>query len=530
MSSAAECVFCNVPKKVATKRKRGGGQGKQVKIVGWGCSGCTMGGYKYQYDLKIKYQKLIDEVKDERIKWEARIAKADEQLAKANRLQRCFEKEVMDPRSRMPMFKLPDGSVIAKVSEKDQYLAGLEEEVKTKGVKIRLKTIAQKEMERRLDLETAKHRLTDGEAHKLRKSLLNMKAVSSKAVESVFHLENELVMVQAGREQDKTDHVAAFAQELKLGEEFRKTTARLLDYKDCCNISIQADLTKAKLDRRNAVKTMYNIQRSSAEKKALSEEQRRALRMTKEENTLFSYEQEALKERLLIVEKNLELTKGALEDALGKMKSMTPWVDKLGKKGEQYDVFVAETGLQLMGLGLTAPQAVYSLAIFLKRTFPYLEAGKDYRIPGAWFFKRVAEILYPIGKYIAKTLMDKARIIYLGCDGSPRDGWDLFGQVASLVMPADVFGDSDDEDGQMEIVHSIDLLPNKLHQTQADCMRATVGDAATLKVSNSFVCIFVFVSVFPIIVFVPCHHTNENRFPLFLWTMLLLMLPRSFSN
>jgi hypothetical protein len=33
-----------------------------------------MGGYKYQYELKIKYQKLIGEVKDERIKWEARIA------------------------------------------------------------------------------------------------------------------------------------------------------------------------------------------------------------------------------------------------------------------------------------------------------------------------------------------------------------------------------------------------------------------------------------------------------------------------
>jgi hypothetical protein len=245
-------------------------------------------------------------------------------------------------------------------------------------------------MERRLDLETAKHRLTDGEAHKLRESLMNMKAVSSKAVESVFNLENELVMVQAGREQDKNDHVAAFATELRLGEEFRKTTARLLDYKDCCNTSIQADLTKAKLDRRYAVKTMYNHQRSSAEKKALSEEQRRALRMAKEENSLIAdeqealnlsllIEQEALKENLLIVEKNLELTKGKLEDALGKMKSMTPWVDKLGKKGEQYDVFVAETGLQLMGLGLTASQAVHSLAIFLKRTYPYLEAGKDYR-------------------------------------------------------------------------------------------------------------------------------------------------------
>jgi hypothetical protein len=187
MSSAAACVFCNVPKKIATKRKRGGGQGKQVKIVGWGC-GCTAGGCKHQYELKVKHQKLIDEVKDDRIKWEARIAKADEQLAKANRLQRCFEKEVMDPRSRMPMFKLLDGSFIAKVSEKDQYMAGLEEEVKAKGVKIMLKAIEQKEMETILHLETTQKRLANGEMHKLGMSLTNFKAVSSKAVEAVFNL------------------------------------------------------------------------------------------------------------------------------------------------------------------------------------------------------------------------------------------------------------------------------------------------------------------------------------------------------
>jgi hypothetical protein len=87
---------------------------------------------------------------------------------------------------------------------------------------------------------------------------------------------------------------------------------------------------------------MYNHQRSSAEKKVLSEEQRRALRMAKEENSLIAdeqealnlsllIEQEALKESLLIVEKNLELTKGKLEDALGKMKSMTLWVDNVCK-------------------------------------------------------------------------------------------------------------------------------------------------------------------------------------------------------
>jgi hypothetical protein len=44
----------------------------------------------------------------------------------------------------------------------------------------------------------------------------------------------------------------------QLGEEFRKTTAWLLEYKDSCNTSIQADLAQAKLDLRYAVKTMYN--------------------------------------------------------------------------------------------------------------------------------------------------------------------------------------------------------------------------------------------------------------------------------
>jgi hypothetical protein len=68
-------------------------------------------------------------------------------------------------------------------------------------------------MERRLiDLETAKHRLKDGEAHKLRMSLMNVKVVSSKGVvEGVFNLENALAMVQvqAGRDQEKNGHVAA---------------------------------------------------------------------------------------------------------------------------------------------------------------------------------------------------------------------------------------------------------------------------------------------------------------------------------
>jgi hypothetical protein len=287
-------VFCNVPKKIATKRKRGGGEGKQVKIVGWGCGGCTAGGCKHQYEFKVKHQKLIDELKDDRIKWEARIAKADEQLAKANRLQRCFEKEVMDPRSRMPMFKLPDGSFIAKVSEKDQYMAGLEEEVKAKGVKIMLKTIEQKEMERRLHLETAQKRLANGEMHKLGMSITNFKAVSSKAVEAVFNLENELAMAQAGRDQDKKDHIAAVEKEWRLGEDFRKTTERLLVHKESCNASVHAELIKAKSQRWKAVKTMHNVQRYTAGMKVQSEERHYALKKAKKENALLADEQETL--------------------------------------------------------------------------------------------------------------------------------------------------------------------------------------------------------------------------------------------
>ncbi len=107
------------------------------------------------------------------------------------------------------------------------------------------------------------------------------------------------------------------------------------------------------------MKTMHNVQSYTAGMKAWSEERHYALKTAKEENALLADEQETLRDALEEVDEDLQLTKDKLEDALGKINSMTPWVDILGKKGQQYDVFIVETGLQLMGLGLTAPQAVF---------------------------------------------------------------------------------------------------------------------------------------------------------------------------
>ena len=59
------------------------------------------------------------------------IMQGTERLAKANRLQRDFEREVMNPKYICPMFILPDGKVIGKASDKEEYTAQLEESLKT---------------------------------------------------------------------------------------------------------------------------------------------------------------------------------------------------------------------------------------------------------------------------------------------------------------------------------------------------------------------------------------------------------------
>ena len=58
------------------------------------------------------------------------VTQGTERLAKANRLQRDFEREVMNPKYICPMFTLPDGKIIGKATDKEEYTAQLEDQLK----------------------------------------------------------------------------------------------------------------------------------------------------------------------------------------------------------------------------------------------------------------------------------------------------------------------------------------------------------------------------------------------------------------
>jgi hypothetical protein len=53
-----------------------------------------------------------------------------ERLAKANRLKRDFEREVMNPKYICPVFTLPDGKTIDKATDKEEHTAQLEDQLK----------------------------------------------------------------------------------------------------------------------------------------------------------------------------------------------------------------------------------------------------------------------------------------------------------------------------------------------------------------------------------------------------------------
>jgi hypothetical protein len=106
----------------------------------------------------------------------------------------------------------------------------------------------------------------------------------------------------------------------------------------------------------------------------------------------------------------------------------------------------------------------------------------DYRIPGDWFFKGIADMLYPIGVIGPRKLTDVCVRMYLGLDGSPRDGHDYAGLSHRLVVPAGYVGDGNVDDATVNYVASLALLPNKFQATEANHVVAEVGDENLKKV------------------------------------------------
>ena len=178
---------------------------------------------------------------------------------------------------------------------------------------------------------------------------------------------------------------------------------------------------------------------------------------------------------------DLEASKEMLQATKRKLEETTPWVDLLGKKGQRYDMYILETVLILMSLGSTATDACSSFSVFLERSYPHLKAGVDYRVPGDWYFKEVAEIIYPLGVAASRKLADECIRMYVGLDGSPRDGFTYFGLSYRLVLPASYVDDGEESDVVLNCAASLSLLPNQLHRTEADATVRAVGERNLLK-------------------------------------------------
>ena len=199
---------------------------------------------------------------------------------------------------------------------------------------------------------------------------------------------------------------------------------------------------------------------------------------------------------------NLEMTTGKLKaavDLCSNPQNVTNWVDRLGKRGQKYDVFIVEMGIQLMSSELSAPQAVYALTVFMMKTYPNLEPGVDYRIPCESQFKEWAEAIYEVSTTfffpassplhflfgnrrspsfsfqitceVNRSRLQEAAIIFYKYDDSPRNGYNYHGMNSEAV-----FVGADGTRQQEHVPIGLEVLPNGRHDLQAEAAVDVLGE------------------------------------------------------
>jgi hypothetical protein len=177
----------------------------------------------------------------------------------------------------------------------------------------------------------------------------------------------------------------------------------------------------------------------------------------------------------------LDLSKDNIERALAdcaNTDNVTSWVNMLGKKGQRYNMYVKEMGMQLMASELSASQAVYCLTVFMMKTHPDLVAGVDYRIPGESVFKEWAESIYDVVCELNRSRLDEALIIYYKLDDSPRNKYNYHGMNSECLF-------EDDTDGGKRVTYHVplglEILKTGEHQPMADKASAVL-DTNIVKV------------------------------------------------
>lgn len=160
--------------------------------------------------------------------------------------------------------------------------------------------------------------------------------------------------------------------------------------------------------------------------------------------------------------KKFSLAQSDLDKALEKVHPQTNWIEKCGKKGQRYDIFVVELGLQLVSQNMNAEQCAYAFAVFMKMSYPEAKVDVDYRVPTTAVFKEWAELLYPVGVAVNRSRLDLAAEIYYHHDDSPRGGYSWHGSIAQAT-----FQDNEGKHVKHTIPLGLEVLANGKHKTMA---------------------------------------------------------------
>ena len=115
--------------------------------------------------------------------------------------------------------------------------------------------------------------------------------------------------------------------------------------------------------------------------------------------------------------------------------------------------------------------------MFMQTTYPGLVAGEDYRLPTESTFKRWGELLYPLVRYLNRSVVDDAFIIYLHHDGSPRNHLKYTGYTSKCGFKTE---EGDDE--YYPVPLAMELLADGCDATAAKKGVGLLGDDNLEKV------------------------------------------------
>ena len=250
------------------------------------------------------------------------------------------------------------------------------------------------------------------------------------------------------------------------------------------------------------------IERAEAEVEIVEDrEERLASEITRLKGTVLSLEAKIDFARLAVPLTGISferLSGGAIPAPFESSPSKQRLLEALGKKRESYTQDIIELGLTLMGLELSAEQAVEVVRAFVTLEYPEKKEGIHFRIPDARRFREWRQYIEPLCHYVAVSLISVAKRSHVMHDASSKRLVHIYhtGHECEIISPeGDVVvvyvplrfsvlasGKAEDEAAQSKSDLSSDLgggirasMINVVSATSDNAARATSEQYAKLK-------------------------------------------------